>query len=104
MSESWNDLIPPAAGLSAHLGDTELAAVDLAPPAEKHLADCAWCQQRRQSLTPDSRQELASLLDELDNSDVPTVTVQAAAAWSLPSALVAALQADSRSEEHTSEL
>lgn len=95
MSESWHDLIPPAAGLSAHLGDTELADVDLAPSTEKHLADCAWCQQRRHSLSDDRRQELASLLDELDSVDVPAAAVQAASAWSLPSALVAALQADS---------
>lgn len=95
MSESWNELIPPAAGLSAHLSDTQLADVELAQHVEKHLADCAWCQQRRQSLTADGRQELASLLDELDSIDVPAATLQAASAWSLPSALAAALRTDS---------
>ena len=94
MSENWNDLVPPAWGVSKHLADGELAAADLTPAADKHLADCAWCRQGRQALSPDDRDGLAALLEQLDRVEVPKEVVQAASALALPGALIDALHTD----------
>jgi hypothetical protein len=94
MDERWNRLIPPSAPPAAHLGDAEFAQVELSQTADKHLADCAWCQQRRDSMSSQDREALDALLADLDARPVASQTLEAAREWSLPSALSALLVAD----------
>lgn len=94
MTERWDRLVPPVVPATAHLGEEEIAAVDISDAAAKHLADCAWCQTRRSALSDDERDELAALLSELDGVSVAQDALKVAGEFTVPSALAELLHAD----------
>src|SRR4051794_33448526 len=97
MNEGWERLVPPATAPTAHLDESELAAIELTTAAEKHLADCAWCRGRRDALSDDERGELASLLAEIDAEPAAEDALRVAASFSMPRALAELLSTDAAS-------
>lgn len=94
MTDRTDRLVPPAVAPTAHLGDEELTAVELSNATAKHLADCAWCQTRRDALTFEDTDDLAALLKELDAAPVPDDAIAAAGNFALPGVLASLLDAD----------
>jgi hypothetical protein len=97
MTHRWDRVTPPAETPTAHLSDSELAAVQLPAAAEKHLADCGLCRTRRGTLSDAERDFLADLLTDLGTVSAPPETLEAAATLGLPDALTAALDSDAES-------